>query len=206
MNIELHLVIQIIIVLKNTLHIPTPQQQWGIYRIYFLPIEIMEPVNLIDQNITLPKSEIISSPIESELELELLESPTLVNEFQENKNQAEEHLVRSEEVLDLSQNVRTLTNQSTSQPLQLWKESLAEKQLSTIIQALEKAGLDDDYIMWVIKEGIESAVFQGPKGAMLRDRPSIIKLVDKYLKLKKYYKSDTVINVLNAFANPWQLY
>lgn len=178
------------------------------YDIYFLLIKIMEQqAEIIEANTIPPKTETISSSMESPEPLELQE---LVAEDRSKTSiktsRFEDLLFKSDEQQDSSLNVKTQTNLSTSPQWVLSKESSAEKQLSTIIAALEKAGLDDDYIMWVIKEGIESAVFQGPKGAMLRDRPSIIKLVDKYLKLKKYYKSDTVINVLNAFANPWQLY
>ena len=166
----------------------------------------MEEQNTIQTNTIPLKIETISSNIESEDKSELQESQILDASNLILPSRQEELQARRAEALELSQNQQTQTSLSTSQQWALSKENLAEKQLGTIIAALEKAGLDDDYIMWVIKEGIENAVFQGPKGAILRDRPSIIKLVDKYLKLKKYYKSDTVINVLNAFANPSQLY
>jgi hypothetical protein len=77
----------------------------------------MEQANPIDESIILPKNEIISLNTESESEPELLESQILVNEFQPKFLQVEEHLVRSEDQQDDSQNVRTLTNQSTSQLL-----------------------------------------------------------------------------------------
>lgn len=164
--------------------------------------------NLIETSIIPEKTETISSSTEKLQEPELLESQVVERIDQPRSEKSlEELLFKSDEQQDLSlQRRKTQTNLSTSQWWVLSKEDLQEKQLNTIIAALEKAGLNDDYIMSVIKEGIENAVFQGPKGAMLRDWPSIIKLIDKYLKLKKYYKSDTVINVLNAFANPWQLY
>jgi hypothetical protein len=101
--------------------------------------------------------------------------------------------------------LKTQTNQWTSTHV-LSKEQYQENQLNQIVESLEKAGLDDDYIMQVIAEGIQSAVFQGPKGEILRDRTNINKLIDKYFKLKKYYKSDTVINIVNGFMNPPQLY
>ena len=165
-----------------------------------------QPTSPVEINITPPKIETTLPPMEKPSEPELLESQILDASNLNLPSRQEELQSRRDEALGVSQNSQTQTSLSTSQQWALSKESSAEKQLGTIIAALEKAGLDDDYIMWVIKEGIENAVFQGPKGAILRDRPSIIKLVDKYLKLKKYYKSDTVINVLNAFANPSQLY
>ena len=167
----------------------------------------MEQVtNPVEVSIIPPKTETILSNTENKSEPEsqeyqILESSNLIK-----PSRQEELQRRRDEALGVSQNSQIQTSLSTLQQWALSKENSAEKQLGTIIAALEKAGLDDDYIMWVIKEWIENAVFQGPKGAILRDRPSIIKLVDKYLKLKKYYKSDTVINVLNAFANPSQLY
>lgn len=167
----------------------------------------MDPVSIIEENIIPQKTETISSPMQNPSEPELQESQIIEpSESQPTRNELEEHLFRNDERQDLSPRSKIQTSLSTSNPEVLSKENLQERQLNTIIAALEKAGLNDDYIMSVIKEGIESAVFQGPKGAVLRDRPSIIKLVDKYLKLKKYYKSDTIINVLNAFANPGQLY
>ena len=169
----------------------------------------MDQTNPITEvNTTTVKTETISSSTErpSEESQELLEVESVSESEMKSKSNLEELLFKSDEQQDHSLSAKIQTNLSTSQQWALSKEGFQEKQLNTIIAALEKVGLNDDYIMWVIKEGIESAVVQGPKGAILRDRPSIIKLVDKYLKLKKYYKSDTVINVLNAFANPWQLY
>ena len=163
---------------------------------------------IIETDTTPEKNETISSSTESPLEPELLESQVVERIDQPRSEKSLEGLLfKNDEQQDLSlQRKKTQTNLSTSQWWVLSKEDLQEKQLNNIIAALEKAGLNDDYIMSVIKEGIESAVFQGPKGEILRDRTNINKLIDKYFKLKRYYKSDTIINVVNGFMNPPQLY
>lgn len=122
------------------------------------------------------------------------------------KIQSEEPQFKSEDVLDHLPSLRTLTNQRTELQLPSWNALWNVEPLSLILEALENAWLNDQYIAEVIKEGIESAVFQGPKGEILRDRNNINKLIDKYFKVKKIYKQDINILVVNKFNNPEQLY
>ena len=107
----------------------------------------MEPAKSTEEVITPQKIEIISPSIESLDEQDFQESQILQSEPLQNRSQVEELQVKRHDPLDHSLSARTQTNLSTSPTSALSKESLAEKQLSTIIQALEKAGLDDDYIM-----------------------------------------------------------
>ena len=160
------------------------------------PVTITEPIEtswLQDEKLSMQlESELI--PVRDELDLN------------NRKSQSEEPQSNDLEELGLSQRSKTQISQLTGQVLVPWKEPWNAEPLSLILEALEKAWLNDDYISQVIKEGIESAVFQGPKGEILRDRNNINKLIDKYFRLKKAYKQDINILVVNKFNNPGQLY
>lgn len=70
-----------------------------------------------------------------------------------------------------------------------------------MISKLEEAWLSHDYLFKQLKIWIDSAEMANPKTwEPMEDRKAKARLLDMVFKLRKDYKSDTVINIVNAFA------
>ena len=117
------------------------------YHIYILPINHMEQIKVIEASTIPKKSETISSVTEKPIEVELQEYQIIEDRPQRKPSHLEELLFKNDEAQELSLKPKIQTNLSTSPSQPLSKENFQEKQLNTIIVALEKAGLNDDYIM-----------------------------------------------------------
>lgn len=86
---------------------------------------------------------------------------------------------------------------------QSWSDS---ERLGILRTKLENIWLNDDELVSQLKEIMQNAVYEGPKWTILVDYKTKLSALKEIVKLKWYYKPQTVINVVNAFAKPPVLY
>ena len=86
---------------------------------------------------------------------------------------------------------------------QSWSDS---ERLGILRTKLENVWLNDDELVSQLKEIMQNAVYEGPKWTILVDYKTKLSALKEIVKLKWYYKPQTVINVVNAFAKPPVLY
>lgn len=68
------------------------------------------------------------------------------------------------------------------------------------LEAIAKHKMDSDWLFWMIKEWVETAMVQGPKWELLPDRKARASLINAFMKSTWRFKADNVINVLNLFG------
>ena len=65
---------------------------------------------------------------------------------------------------------------------------------------LAEVGVTDKFLAEMIKDGIESAMKEGPKsGTLIPDWTARAKLIEIAAKIKRLYKTDNIILIQNAF-------
>ena len=157
---------------------------------------------------TIPKSIETTSQQSQDTEMLTLESDTEQNQkLQSNRpNQMSEGvIVQVSDLLDQEERDQASRN---SFPLldrdqQLWGDS---ERLNQLRIKLENVWLNDDELVSQLKDVINNAVYEWPKGTILVDYKTKLSAIKEIVKLKWYYKPQTVINVVNAFAKPPVLY
>ena len=100
----------------------------------------------------------------------------------------------------------TISLKTQTERNQLSNAQWKEKSSNMIHQKLDDALLSDEYILSLLKRGLEEAVIQGPKGDILEDRRTKKDLIKEVLKLRWYYKDNNQIVIINQFQNNNKLY
>lgn len=131
-------------------------------------------------------------------------------------------LNQDEPLLVHEKNVSLECSQPKKQPLNLQKEnnnSLWKNELSffqgvlgervnnmdddeikkEFLKTIDSVWLNDEFLLIKLREGIEEAVYQWPKWAMLTDRKAITQMIKLLFQLKWRLNSSATINILNAF-------
>jgi hypothetical protein len=65
---------------------------------------------------------------------------------------------------------------------------------------IDTAWLNDNFLLTKLKDWIEEAVYQWPKGAILTDWKAITQIVKLVFQLKWKLKDNSQINIINAFG------
>ena len=107
-----------------------------------------------------------------------------------------ENLQESRQRSELNLNVSQL-NQSISLP--------SDDTSTTIIAKMDEKGMTEDRVIDQLMKWINEAVVGNPSNKdwiELPDRKARLQLINMVLKVRKVYKPDNVINIVNAFGTP----
>lgn len=116
-----------------------------------------------------------------------------------------EHIQLQSDLLVQTQESNELTKPSSM--TEIGNSSLEEtEKLNQLRLKFDVSWLSDDDLVWVLSDVMHNAVYQGPKGDIITDYKAKLSAAKELIKLRWYYKPQTVINVVNAFAKPPILY